>query len=477
MTYPIWAAFPPEIHSALLSAGTGPGPLLAAAGAWRDLATQYDDTSAELSGILAATQAEDWDGPTAEQFVAAHQPYLLWLSDAGAVAAAAATGHESAAAAYESALCDMPTPTELAGNHALHATLAATNFFGINTIPIALNEADYTRMWVQAATVMSVYQAVSQENLSGVPTTSAAPQIVRTDAGTPRARRHRKFPDIVKLLIEGLQKLLDYLEKVVTDWLPEPLRSLVKHVLDWVIGVVSGQMVWILAHAILDPLIYLGPFAPLLSIFAPIGLIGLIGMAGPDNPGPLDGESHLSPPRGGQQLSPSTAAPANAGPAASHAAATGTPTSSTPTTAAPAPTAGAAHVSYAIGGDPNGEGFTPTAGAKAAAVAVASAPAAAPLARGADAGAKRPARLRQHGRKRQFAFLREHLDVALPDDSSQHQHVSACNAGAGPLGFAGTIPKRTAAQARGLTLRTDDEFDDASCEPMLPRTWEAGETC
>ncbi len=193
--------------------------MLAAAEAWNSLSTEYAAVADELSALLGQVRAGVWEGPSAESYVAANVPYLAWLEQASADSAAAAASHETAAAAYAAALAAMPTLGELAANHATHAALAATNFFGINTIPIALNEADYVRMWVQAATTMGTYHAVSAAAVTSTPRTAPAPPILKADTGDDAASKSSGSADSNT---GGLGQLVTDLYQAITGESPPP---------------------------------------------------------------------------------------------------------------------------------------------------------------------------------------------------------------------------------------------------------------
>lgn len=470
---PVWIASPPEVHSALLSSGPGPGPLLTAAGVWNSLSVEYASVADELTALLGAVQSGAWQGPSAEQYLAAHAPYLAWLAQASADSAGVAAQHEVAATAYTTALASMPTLAELAANHMTHGVLVATNFFGINTIPIALNEADYVRMWVQAATTMSTYHAVSGAALASAPRAVQAPPVLKAEAAQPAADSSSDIGDFFTRLWDQLVQFFTDPIGVIREILSSPGALVTWFPLLFFIAyeaffIPFGWTFWSLLFA----------SAALLPILLGVGLGYLADLFG----GGLAPDGDLKPVPVGVAPAGDRTAPVVAGfsPSVATPAAGSVPaTSAAPAPAAAAAPGGAIGFGYLVAGADPGTGLGPTLTDRNKAQAPASRVPAAAAAVGVSA------RERSRARRRRRAVLHDHADEFMDMDSGPasgpNEEPAATAAatgsdrGAGALGFTGTVGKRTAGTASGLTTLTGDGFGGGPSVPMLPDTWSENE--
>ncbi|MEB3033658.1 PPE family protein [[Mycobacterium] nativiensis] len=151
-----FGAVPPEVHSGLMYSGAGPGPLLAAAGAWQALAGELHTAAAAYRSVITDLTGS-WHGPSALAMVAASTPYAEWISGTALQVEHAAMQVSSAAAAYEAAFAAHVPPPVIAANRSLLLTLVATNLLGQNTPAIAATDALYAEMWAQDASAMYAY--------------------------------------------------------------------------------------------------------------------------------------------------------------------------------------------------------------------------------------------------------------------------------------------------------------------------------
>ena len=213
-----FGALPPEVNSGRMYVGAGSGPMLAAAAAWDDLATELQSTAASYGSTIESLTAGPWTGPSSIAMAAAAAPYVAWLGATGAQAEEAAGQAKVAAGAYETAFAATVPPPVVAANRALLMGLVATNFLGQNTPAIAATEAHYMEMWAQDAAAMYAYAASSATasqlmpfdeppqttNVAGAPTQAAA---VSQAGGASAANIGTQLSQLINSLPTALQSL------------------------------------------------------------------------------------------------------------------------------------------------------------------------------------------------------------------------------------------------------------------------------
>jgi PPE-repeat protein len=152
-----FGSLPPEINSARMYAGPGPGSMLTSASAWDSLASELRSTAMSYGTVTSELTDGTWQGPSSAAMEEAVTPYVAWLNSAAAEAEQTATQARAAASAYQTAFTSMVPPEVIAANRLQLAMLNATNTFGQNTPAISTTEAQYGEMWAQDAAAMYGY--------------------------------------------------------------------------------------------------------------------------------------------------------------------------------------------------------------------------------------------------------------------------------------------------------------------------------
>jgi len=424
------------------------------------------------------------------------------------------------AAGYTAALATMPTLAELAANHVVHGALAATNFFGINAIPIALNEFQYVQMWIQAAVTMALYQAQATAvgALTSLQNSPAVPPILKnflagisndTVAHDPTV--DNPVDTFVSNILqnfgihwnpaEGTLNGLDYDSYVDPGqpmfWVARTLELgedfqqfgvylQTNPVLAFQYLVSLELFDWPTHIAEIVPYLASQPAAlaaALGAAVAPVGgvggIAGLAGLAGIQPavvpaPAAVVAAPSLLPVVGS---APTFAAPAGApasAPAPAPTPATSTVAGSVAPPASPAAGATGFGFPYVVGGPGVGSGSgmssSAGAGAKRKAPEPDTAAVAAAVASREAARARRRQRTRQHGYGDEFMDM--NVDVDPEWGGRPGAEMVASDQGAGNLGFAGTAPSETVTRAAGFTTLAADEFGSGPRRPMVPGTWD-----
>lgn len=186
---PNFAVLPPEVNSARVFAGAGSAPMLAAAAAWDDLASELHCAAMSFGSVTSGLVVGWWQGSASAAMVDAAASYIGWLSTSAAHAEGAAGLARAAVSVFEEALAATVHPAMVAANRAQVASLVASNLFGQNAPAIAALESLYEWMWAQDAAAMAGYyvgaSAVATQLASWLQRLQSIPGAASLDARLP----------------------------------------------------------------------------------------------------------------------------------------------------------------------------------------------------------------------------------------------------------------------------------------------------
>lgn len=186
---PNFAVLPPEVNSARVFAGAGSAPMLAAAAAWDDLASELHCAAMSFGSVTSGLVVGWWQGSASAAMVDAAASYIGWLSTSAAHAEGAAGLARAAVSVFEEALAATVHPAMVAANRAQVASLVASNLFGQNAPAIAALESLYECMWAQDAAAMAGYyvgaSAVATQLASWLQRLQSIPGAASLDARLP----------------------------------------------------------------------------------------------------------------------------------------------------------------------------------------------------------------------------------------------------------------------------------------------------
>lgn len=167
--------------------GAGSTPMLAAATAWEQLATELDSAAQSFSSVTSGLAGQAWQGPASQAMAAAATPYAGWLSAAATQASGAAAQANAVASAFESAMAATVHPMAVAANRSGFVSLVMSNVFGQNAAAIAETESQYEQMWAQDVAAMVGYHGGASVAAAQLMTPAQALQNLPTMAANAAA--------------------------------------------------------------------------------------------------------------------------------------------------------------------------------------------------------------------------------------------------------------------------------------------------